>query len=451
MLPLELLSLVCGFLPKPILKQVRQVSKIWERAAVPWLFDEIFISLAMADLRIAKLVILHFKQYIRTLVFSTVYYTEISREGFDEVFDCEFDGEFDGESDIDSDSHKSQPDHAFAIYCIARKKQQANLLDGSAFAYLSFALTSSANIRKIVLTDTSSSRVMSRQSLQAYEPRSSKACPIKQCDLKDTDHIPHAMRHFGFSEEGLTNPWRLVLLALSVTSANVKELTMEPSDMELSTNTAGFSMLPEHFSQAQLCFNTLTKIRFTLNVDTDRFSTKVETRHVHRNVAKLLSSAINLESLSLKLTIESEVGISEYSTLQSILGRCRFPKLRSLILVSLASSEAELLRLLKHSRNLEQLTIRGHNLTEGLWLRVAAWIRASLPLLKHAEFNSIFGGFEEPWADIEYADHHEHVTDFLFDQGENPFTTKALDKCDADTKAKRQMVNPAGDVDFVAA
>lgn len=73
MLPPEISSLLCGFLPKQGLKQVRQVSKTWEQAAVPYLFDEIFISQNMADFRIAKLVILQFKYYIRTLVLSSVY------------------------------------------------------------------------------------------------------------------------------------------------------------------------------------------------------------------------------------------------------------------------------------------------------------------------------------------------------------------------------------------
>lgn len=68
MLPPEILNFICGVLGKEDLKQVRQVSKIWERAAVPYLFDEIFISQDLADFRIAKLVILHFKHYIRTLV-----------------------------------------------------------------------------------------------------------------------------------------------------------------------------------------------------------------------------------------------------------------------------------------------------------------------------------------------------------------------------------------------
>ena len=49
MLAPEVLGLVCGFLCKGDLKQVRQVSKIWEGAAVPHLFDQIFISQDMAD------------------------------------------------------------------------------------------------------------------------------------------------------------------------------------------------------------------------------------------------------------------------------------------------------------------------------------------------------------------------------------------------------------------
>ena len=70
-LPPEILSLVCGFLPNRV-KQMHQVSRTWGRAAVPYLSDRIFLSLKMADLRIAKLVILHSEQYIRTLVFSSV-------------------------------------------------------------------------------------------------------------------------------------------------------------------------------------------------------------------------------------------------------------------------------------------------------------------------------------------------------------------------------------------
>ncbi|CAD6590187.1 MAG: hypothetical protein ASARMPREDX12_004220 [Alectoria sarmentosa] len=436
MLPPEVLSLVCGFLSKQVLKQVRQISKTWEQAAVPYLFDEIFISQNMADFRIAKLTILQFKHYIHTLVFSSVYYTYIDRESFDEAFD------------VDTDIRHSE--HAFTLYRIARKNQQENLTNGSPSAYLSFALTSSPNIRKIILTDTSSSRSMSHQSLQTYEPRSSKACPVKQCDLKDTGHFPHEVCESGFSRKGSNNPWRLVLQALSATNANVKELTMEPGNLELSTDTAAFSMSPGSLSQAKLCFRTLTKIRFSLIMDSERFSTSVDKHHVHRNIAKLLSSAVSLECLSLDLD-ETAVRKTEFSTLQEILGLCKFPKLKTLILAFLTSSEMELLRLLKYSRNLEQLTIECHNLTEGSWMRIADWIRASLPRLRYAELNQLYGGFDGPWEDVEYRDFYEHVSDFLFAQGENPFTTKALEKYHADRKAEREMVNSNGGIGFIEA
>lgn len=443
MLPPELACSVCGLLSKQDLKQVRQLSKTFERAAVPYLFDEIFISQNMADLRIAKLVVLQFKHYIRTLVFSSVYYADIDRESFYEKFEEEFG------IGPDNDSCPS-PDHAFALYRIARRNQQESLRNGSISAFLSFALTSSPSIQKIVLTDTSSSRSMSRKSLQVYEPRSSKACPDKDCDLGDTEHLPHAVRQSGFSQEGSTNPWRLTLPALYATNANVKELTMEPCDMELGTNTAAFSMSPGNLGQAKLCFHNLTKLRFNLIMDDKRFSTNVDTRHVHRNVTKLLRSAVNLESLSL-LLIDENFTPNDVSTVQEILMPCKFHKLRSLILVVNVSSEAELLQFLAHSKNLEQLTINCHDLSQGSWMRVLDWIRASLPLLKHAEINQLYGGFDEPWEGTEYMDVYEEVGKFLFAQGENPFTVKALDKYHADIKAKRRRIHPSGGIGFIEA
>ena len=441
MLPPELSSLVCGFLPKQALKQVRQVSKTWERAAVPYLFDEVFVSQNMADLCIAKLVILQFKHYIRTLVLSSVYYIEMNRSEFSK----ELEQNSESESDFDVDQFMklaSVSDHAFTHYCISRENQQENSRNGSLSAYLSFALTSSPNIQKIVLTDIPSSRLMSRKSLQVYEPRSSKACPEKDCRLGDDDPLPGVGGQSGFSRKGSTNPWRLVLPALYATNANVKELTMEPYDMELGTDTAAFSMSPGSLGQAKLCFHILTKLRFSITVD--------DTRHVHRNVAKLLRSAVNLESLSL-LLVDDSIEQDDVSTFPEILGGCQFPKLRSLILVGLDSPEAELLRFLGHSRNLEHLAINCHVLDQGSWMRVLDWIRASLPLLKYGGVNQVYGGFDEPWATTEYMDFYENVAKFLFAHGENPFTTKALDKYHADMKAGRHESNPSGGMSSIEA
>ena len=432
MLPPEVLSLVCGLLPKCVLKRVRQVSKIWERAAVPHLFNEIFISQDVADFRIAKLVMLQFKHYIRTLVFSSVYYTDIDRASFKEEFRRNF-GNY---------KHSGQ---AFRLYRIKRKNQQDNKKNGSSSAYLSSALTSLPNVRKIILTDTSSSRSMPHQS------RRVKATPSNQCDLTTIDDLPDNVWESGFFRKGSTNPWRLVLSALSVTNANVKELTMEPGDMELGTNTAAFSMSLWNLNQSKLCFHTLTKIRFSLFADAERFSTDIDIRHVHQNVAKLLRSAVNLESLSLDVVDQNTSPENSPPALQEILGQCKFPKLRTLNLAFFVSSEVELLQLLISSKNIENLILECYKLTEGLWMRVADCIRATFPLLKHAELTRLYGGFDEPWEETQYMDFCGHIDEFLFAQGENPFTTKALERYHADIEAKPQVVKSHVGLGFICA
>ena len=359
MLPPEILIFVSGLLRKEDLKRVRQVSKIWERAAVPYLFDEIFISQDLADFRIAKLVILHFKHYIRTLVFSSVYYIRVNRESFDESCSCMYN------FCNDTDTVNGHSDHAFSIHRVMRKNQQENLGNGSTSAYLSFALISLPKISKIILTDTSSSRSMPHQSLQVYQSRRLKACPYKWCDRTAADHLPPVVRESGFHRKDSTNPWRLVLSALPATNANVRELTMEPRDMELGTRTAAFSMSSGNLGQAKLCFQILTKIRFTLIIDDERFSDHVPMRFFHQNIAKLLSSAVNLQSLLLDIDDQAGIIRPGYSTLREILGQCKFPKLRSLILAFFSSSDEELLRVLKDFTDLQHITMDGHDLVKG--------------------------------------------------------------------------------------
>ena len=418
MLPPEILSLVCGFLQKRVLKRVRQISKIWDQAAIPHLFNEIFISQDVTDFHIAKLVIHHFRHYIRTLVFSSLYYRDVISRHFG----------------IDDDTNHS--DYAFTLYHIMCNKQQETL------AYLSFALTSLPNIRKIILTDTFSSRLMPHQSLQVYQPRKLKACPFEDCDLTPVDHLDGFVRETGFLKKDSTNPWRLVLSALSTTKANVRELTMEPDEMCLGTDSAAFSMSPWGLSQAILSFRNLTKLRLSLIDDTEYFMPGVDTCHVFRNVAKLLGNAINLESLSLDISSDGDPPTSS-SLFQEILGQCKFPKLRSLILAFFTSSDEELLRLLSHSKRLEQITINCFTLATGSWMRIADWIRASLPLLKHAELAHLYGGFDNTIDEDGYLDLYGDVGNFLFASGENPFTKNALEKYLADKAARRQAPDVA--------
>lgn len=391
------------------------------------------MSLNMADLRIAKLVILQFKQYIRTLVFSSVYYLDMDRE----TFDAEFRREAYTEYEIDM----RHADHAFKLYQITRENQQESIKTGLSSAYLSFALTSCPSIRRIVLTDLSSSRSMSRESLQVLEPRRSECCPVEGCGWKDTDHFPLAVRQSGFSRKGSSNPCCLILQALSVTNSSVSELAMVPEDVDISANTSAFSMSPGELRQSTLCFHALTKICLFFGWDPERFATDDHVRHTHRNLAKLLGCAVNLECLVL-LAYE-DTGEYQLCPLQDVVGWCKFPKLRSLILGFFEFTEVELLKLLTHSKGLQQLTIECSALKEGLWARIVDWARASLPYLERARLNQLYDGFEDPWAHTEYMDLYGNISDFLFGQGKNPFTTEALAKYHADRKMGRE-VTPGG-------
>lgn len=285
---------------------------------------------------------------------------------------------------------------------------------------------------------------MSCQSLQVYEPRRSEPCPAKRCVLEDTKHFHQAVRQSDFSRSGSHNPWRLILQALPISDLSVSELTMLSEDCETTVDMSVFSMPQGELSQAKLCFNALTKIRLALAWNPARFSTDFDIRCTHRNVAKLLRCAVKLEYLALLAHAERDTSWFENCPLQDALRGCRFSELKSLIVGFLEFTEVELLSLLTHSPKLQQLTIEFPILKEGSWMKIVDWARASLPSLKNAQLNHLYGGFEDPWADTEYIDVYGHISDFLFAQGENPFTKEALAKYHADIDVRREMVIAGG-------
>lgn len=263
-LPPEILDMVCGSLPKYDLKQVRQVSKDMGTSCGPLpLRSDLYVFQHGRSLH-RKACCPPIQAIHPNFGVSFVYYLAMDRESFDEVFDEEL--------GVEVDTDISHSDHAIELYCITRKNQKENLESGLSSAYLSFALPSCPSIRKIVLTDSSSSRSMSRESLQVFEPRRSKDCPIEACVLEDTEHFPLRVRQSGFACQGSPNPWRLILQSLSVTNSSVGKLTIVPEDYETSVGTSAFSMSPGELSQAKLYFHALTKIRLALawNLDQNR-------------------------------------------------------------------------------------------------------------------------------------------------------------------------------------
>lgn len=133
MLPPELHGLICSHLSTRDLKSVRLACQDYNHAAIPFLFDRVHMSFNMTDLRIAKQVILRFKQHLRTLVFSSVSYKKVGFENLEyEIY--ENGATWDGNIELTED--------VYSLYRSFCKTQRDTLASGACLSYLSAALSS---------------------------------------------------------------------------------------------------------------------------------------------------------------------------------------------------------------------------------------------------------------------------------------------------------------------
>ena len=71
--PSEILGLTFCHVAKEDLKSIRLVCKAFEQAALPFLFDEVYLSTNLTDLEVAHLTVTHFIASIGKAIISTVY------------------------------------------------------------------------------------------------------------------------------------------------------------------------------------------------------------------------------------------------------------------------------------------------------------------------------------------------------------------------------------------
>ena len=78
----DILRHICYFIFTEDLKSVRLASKEFESAATTVLFDQVYTSTSLSNMKIAKLIINRFKIYIRAVVFSSSYYRQLTEHDF---------------------------------------------------------------------------------------------------------------------------------------------------------------------------------------------------------------------------------------------------------------------------------------------------------------------------------------------------------------------------------
>ena len=227
-------------------------------------------------------------------------------------------------------------------------------------------------------------------------------------------------------EEMLTpkSPIDILSSVISGSGPKVKELVMEPSNTArrlFCLGVADLDTLVDDQPQLPNFMANLTKLRLDmsrLNDQADAFSTGT--------VARQLALAHNLEHLFFQIRPSSH--LFDYpgtSAFRLSLGNCRYPKLRTLILVNFQMEGDEVLPFILHSTGLRHFVLHGCTLSGYLWKQVLEMIKAHM-CLQALHMDSIRGGIEYPFNRHVYSDYDGEIHKFLSHNGPNPFDVESL-------------------------
>ena len=412
-LPLELQSLICRGLNKFELKVARLVCKSLDQAAVPFLFNEVFVAATYSDLDIADLVASRFGSYIRTVTLSFVEYDVLSIEEFRSRTE---------QRTRNLERMNDHLEHAFEVY---HRLQTENLEineSGEFLAKTCLVLSKSPNARKMVLADYGHDELFPKDSLRLHDPwKEDDLCPFKACKLDVSHHLSFHIRPRS-PYQTTSKAFHQAMLAISAAKSTITELAMIRDSGKDSININfvltqdAFTMTARQSRYLTIQLQHLIKLRMRLY---DAWGQKTD-----RVIAKALSLAVNLESLFLEsYTQFYDLRYDESTGIFMFLSGCRFPKLRSLILDPMNSTEDELLDFLKTSPCLKHLTLENFDLKIGSWEVVVERIRSVLRL-KSVMIHHFAGAM--------YHDRcfrtndHRAIEDFFLRNGKNPFTKEAM-------------------------
>ena len=436
-LPLELRNLVFQDLTKSELKVARLVCKSFDQAAIPFLFDEVFVAARYSDLKIADLVASHFGGYLKTITLSFVGYKPLSLREYRRQAQPKKALQY-----FNAHLH-----YAYEMYC----KVGTDILEinesGELLAKVSLILNKSPNIRKMMITNCGNDDMYYTFRPHNHDPwKENELCPFKTCKLSVSDHLSFYLRPIS-PYQAAPNPLHVAMLAMSAAKTTITELAMLHQSQERSPHESfltrnAFEMTTQQSYHLTLQLQSLTKLRMRLS--DRRGGIVISKPRAGRPIAEALSSAVNLQSLFIEgVRSELAFGHDTTTTMSSFLGGCEFPRLRSLILASMSLTEYELDDFLKTSPCLKYLTLQFCALTVGSWETLAIRLRSALRL-KSVMFDSLTGGFSGLQEGSYYDMNYHMVENFFLHNGKkNPFTKVAMDLWYENNSETRSAINKA--------
>lgn len=421
--PPEILSAILCDQPRIELKKARLVCKAFDAAAVPLLFDEIFVAVRYADIERSNLLASRFGPFVKTLIFYSEYL-----EPEKSYFECPM-----ADTDLATIYYTS---------CCKLRAEQTELLNGGEFyGHLCSLLLVLSSLQKVIITN-----VCRAQGLcwchQAYfdgctrtfNPWSDMVYPALKSLRPAPDH--NCFESINDLERMRSNAWPEVLHALFTSGkTNVKEIVTEVGDGFSGLAPSAFCMTPrQRFCAAKVLPNLAS---LHLHLDVNFIHDSLDGLYLEGVIAGTLSGAINLESLTIEM-IGNNMHLDEEDqdtcmTFESILGGCKMPRLVTFRLSNLTITETGMTAFLQESLGIRHMSLDQVNMISGSWENMFQTIKDTLALESY-QSGSLYGGVT-----VAGFEHWKYQSDrlidkFLFGDGPNPFRKAALEVAAANHK-----------------
>ena len=394
----ELLSNICSNLDKPGLKLVRLVCKALDGAAVPMLFDRVYVASRYADLEVARLVAARFRPFIKTLVYCSESYPEdYTLKEFEEI--------------VEEQRDHSEYGHVrlyWKTYCRLKREQEELTRSGEVLGTVCYLLGYLPHLGRISLSD----RIRER----SYCPCSQAIldCSVRTFDpvsiQKKYQFVPRKYNgpgrsHCFATQSGFVtadgSPWHHILHALSVTSnAKVREIVIDPKAQSFGLSWEALTMNPMQAYYARNVLPTLVKLQLLLSyhdIDEDD-----GTEPDFGGLKRALPWAISLQDLEIDIRdgnqYEYDRGCHLKASKQfsACLEDIDLPHLKTLSLSGFRLHEDSLIKTLNATRKVKRLFLKDITLISGSWESLVGRLRNMLEIVG-IEVSHLTYFLEEDW------------------------------------------------------
>ena len=418
-LPIELVQDVLCRISRKDIKNVRLVSKTLAKAAAPFCFDSIFLSVDPLDLEKAKYVLNSFTSMIKTLIIPPLRYANLGEAIYGECVQAL--GRL-GHSEATYKQIKKHIKQGYKDYSSLQERSSHSRAQQEMLTCLRVALETSPNLKEVVLTHR-------RRYTELTGLELAKFCSVEECDFPVETHAllrlsPH-QSHLGLDSPDVSDASSSIIM---FGGSRTRELIMEPGGtpfvrFQVRMESDFAALFPVTACRDVTNFmSSLTRLRFGLD------TYWIPNPRRKRMMASMLAHARELEYLFLDglLGYLHDPAKPTESSFHYMLHGCGFPKLRVFVLGNSAMDGDELLPLLNYWPLLKRLVIddcllRGHRweyLIEGIKLNTRLD-----DLFMDALWEAEYG----PQGDeklLYYADCAGDINDFVFHDRPNPFSVE---------------------------